>query len=158
MIRLQKAEPVHAAELAAIQREAFDRECERYGKEELGGPPGYADEEWQKTMMREACYYLILDSDSEGEEQADKLVGGAVVFPDESKKLCHLGRIFLQPCEQNRGLGRAAMRALEEQFPWAEAWELDTPDWELKNHRFYPRCGYRLVRAERGFFYYEKKC
>ncbi|WP_058302166.1 GNAT family N-acetyltransferase [Gorillibacterium timonense] len=157
MIRLVVAKPEDAAKLASIQQEAFDRECKQYGREAVGGPTGYADEEWQKSMMAEGHYFIISEVKEAVGAQTDSIIGGAIVFPDRERLSCHVGRIFLHPDKQNHGYGLTAMLALEHEFPWAVRWDLDTPDWELKNHRFYLRCGYQKIRETNGFYYYEKR-
>ncbi|MEO3947098.1 GNAT family N-acetyltransferase [Gorillibacterium sp. CAU 1737] len=158
MIHLKRARPEEASVLTAIQKESFDRECTRYGQEEQGGPPGYAEEAWQLAMMQDMHYFAILEGEEETAEgdRLDRLIGGAIVSENAAAGICHLGRIFLHPDKQGSGMGKVAMLALEQQYPDAIRWELDTPDWALRNHRFYPSCGYRKVNEANGFYYYAK--
>ncbi|MEH7464886.1 GNAT family N-acetyltransferase, partial [Bacillus thuringiensis] len=37
------------------------------------------------------------------------------------------------------------MNLIHQEFPEAEKWSLDTPEDNIRNHRFYEKCGYKVV-------------
>jgi GNAT superfamily N-acetyltransferase len=53
-----------------------------------------------------------------------------------------LGRMFVDPDLQNRGIGSEAMELLERELPDATRWTLETPPWNRRNHSFYRKAGY----------------
>lgn len=151
-IQLEKATPADAAQLTALQVRAFDEDVRRYPDAPAGGPPGYDDVAWQLEQMRRGHYFEIRD---DGE-----LVGGAIVFRTGPAS-CELGRIWVDPPRQGRGVGARAMELLEDAFPYATLWTLDTPAWATRNHSFYGHRGYRKVReapvGRMVLFFYEKR-
>lgn len=151
-IQIERATPADAAQLTALQVRAFDDDVRRYPDAPAGGPPGYDDVAWQLEQLRRGTCFKILDG--------DELVGGAIVFRTGPAS-CELGRIWVEPSRQGRGIGARAMELLEHAFPDATVWTLDTPAWATLNHSFYGHRGYRKVReAPAGrmlLFFYEKR-
>jgi GNAT superfamily N-acetyltransferase len=87
-------------------------------------------------MMQRATYYKILDD--------KRIIGGFIVF-NQGGGVCHLGRIYLDPDFQDRGIGGQAIEFIEKLFPAAKKWTLDTPSWAVRNHHFYEKHGYVKV-------------
>jgi GNAT superfamily N-acetyltransferase len=131
-IRFEKARSRDAATLARISERAFhsDIHC---GAPGIGGPPGYNSERWQSRMMRIGQYYRILVD--------GQIVGGFIVFPKEPRHY-ELGRIFVDPDFQNRGIGTRAFEFLWEEFPLANRWTLGTPAWNRRTRHFYQKVGF----------------
>lgn len=137
-MEIRKAHLSDCGELAQTSRRAFDADVE-VGAPGPGGPPGYDSPEWYQRAMGWGQVFVLAD--------AGRPVGGAIVFlktPNEAR----LGRIWLVPEAQNRGLGRLAMASLEAMFPAVSHWTLDTPVWNTRNHHFYARCGYRVAGTQ----------
>ncbi len=149
-LRLLRATPDDAAEMAAISKRAFNGDI-AYGAPgpEPGGPPGYDSPEWQQKAMswRGASYFKIV---SEG-----RIVGGAICF-DQGDGRVYLGRIFLDPTVQNQGLGRRAMALVMAEYPHASLWTLETPEWNQRTQHFYERVGFTKVRTDAGECHYER--
>ena len=134
---ITEAGPADCAALAATSKLAFDADILVGGP--AGGPPGYDSPDWHRIMLGEArVFTLAVDGE---------IAGGAIVFPS-SPEAAYLGRIWLVPALQNRGLGKEAMRLVEGSFPGVRRWRLGTPTWNLRNQHFYQRCGYRVAGAE----------
>ncbi len=126
------------AALAETSKRAFDADVS-VGAPGLGGPPGYDSVEWhQEAMTWGRVFTITVDG---------RLLGGAVVVVESATK-AYLGRIWLVPEAQNRGLGGQAMAAIESAFPTITRWRLGTPTWNERNQRFYARCGYRVIGPE----------
>ena len=138
--------------LGRIQREAFDSESARCGRAGPGGPEGYDTE---KGMLRLMTVSDVLRIDHQG-----MTVGGVAVTNSGTR--CRLVRIFVDPGNQGRGIGRLAFDRLLERYRDAAVWELDTPSWSSRKHRFYESLGFVKVgetdEHERGFrlFLYER--
>ena len=131
-VSLGKAYAEDARSLAAISQRSFDSDLD-LGAPGPGGPPGYADPQWQRRMMRMGDYHTLLVDDD--------LVGGAIVLrkgPGEYE----LARIFIDPARHRRGIGSRSMMLLHEQYPDARRWTLDTPAWNPRTRRFYEGLGF----------------
>ena len=93
-------------------------------------------------------YQAMIDND---------MVGAAIVFPDETKSSVYIGRIFIDSVYHRKGYGIHLMDCIEKNFPWAAEFDLDTPCWNERTNAFYKRLGYRIIKKEDGFVYYQKK-
>ena len=92
-------------------------------------------------------YQAMIDKD---------LVGGAIVFPDESNNSVYIGRIFIDSGYHRKGYGIRLMECIENEFPSAVEFDLDTPCWNERTNAFYKRLGYRIIKVEDGFVFYQK--
>lgn len=135
IIALKKAVARDAATLAEISKRAFasDLAC---GAVSPGGPPGYDSVGWQREMMKRGDYHKIL--------LGARIVGGLIVFRKAPQEY-ELGRIFIDPEVQRQGIGMQAMALMEAAYPLAKRWTLDTPVWNTRTNRFYPKVGFTRV-------------
>ena len=153
MIRFEQATPADAPALAEVQTRTFDDDSRRFAGQPCGGPPGYNSAAWQIDMLRRATAYYKILSD-------DQIIGGIIVF---NLKPGHyeLGRIYLDPAFQDRGIGQQAIRFIEQAHPDAVRWTLGTPSWAARNHHFYEKVGYVKTREVQDGdmieFRYEKR-
>jgi len=138
MIRLEKARRRDAKVLAKVSEEAFHEDV-NYGAPGPGRPPGYASEEFQVRMMRFGDYYKIT--------QGEQIVGGLLVHPQKPRHY-ELGRIFIAPGHQNQGIGSRVIEMMEQAYPLAKRWTLDTPKWNLRTQHFYEKMGYRQCAGQ----------
>lgn len=135
MIRIEKAKTEDAQILAGISSDAFNNDT-HYGAPGPGGPPGFDSSVWQRQMMKAGFYYKILSD--------YRIVGGFIIFKKGSDGM-ELGRIFIDPEFQNRGIGAEACSFMESSFPEIQRWTLETPKWNIRNHHFYEKMGYVKV-------------
>ncbi len=81
-----------------------------------------------------------------------KAVNNGVIIGSVRARLdgadCLIGRLFVHPDFQNRGIGARLMGKVEECFPDAERFELFTGDKSEKNLHLYRKLGYREFRRE----------
>lgn len=133
MLTFRRAQPDDAPALAAAQQQAFDQEFAFAGVTNSVAPEGYDSVEWQQQMMHETHYFTVL--------YGGQIVGGIIVV-DKGEGVYRLKRIFITPAAQNEGIGSACIRFLENHFPHAVKWTLDTPDWAYRSQRFYEKVGY----------------
>jgi len=132
IIALKKAVARDAATLAEISKRAFDSDV-ACGAVNPGGPPGYDSAEWQCEMMKHGDYHKII--------LGAQIVGGLIVFRKAPREY-ELGRIFIDPEVQRQGIGMQAMALMEAAYPLAKCWTLDTPVWNTRTNRFYPKVGF----------------
>ncbi|MCP4361095.1 MAG: GNAT family N-acetyltransferase [Chloroflexi bacterium] len=150
--KLECARPEDAKALALVSWKAFADDV-NYGAPAKGGPPGCRSDKWQAKMMQAGDYFKIVD---EGDQNRGRIIGGAIIF-DQGKGLIVLGRIFIHPDYQNKGIGSQVMLQLERAYPQARHWRLGTPEWNKRNHAFYRKMGYEIVgRKEEDGVLFEK--
>lgn len=147
-VTFERATVADVAVLTAIEKRTFDDDSQKFLGKETGGPPGYDSEEWNRNMLRRAHYLKIL---------ADGQVVGGMIVLDLRHGHFELGRIWIDPDYQNLGIGGKALAYIEEAFPQATRWTLDTPTWATRNRYFYAKHGYREVREDGEGVYFEKR-
>ena len=112
-------------------------------------PPGFDSIEWHQQMAREGhLYQAMIEKD---------LVGAAIVFPDETGKSVYIGRIYIDSVYHRKGYGIRLMECIEKNFLCAAEFNLDTPCWNERTNAFYKRLGYRVIKVEDGFVFYQKR-
>jgi len=132
-ITFERATVTDAEALVNVQIAAFHHDAVLYPGVEIGGPPGYDSVDDMHTKMAEGhCYRMT---------HAEQIVGGMVVF-EMGQEHVHIGLLFIDPAYHNRGIGTRAMQFLEQTYPSATLWSLDTPTWAIRNQHFYEKLGY----------------
>jgi len=111
-------------------------------------PPEFDSIEWHKQMAREGHLYQAMIE--------KELVGAAIVFPDETQRSVYIGRIFIDSVYHRKGYGIRLMECIESDFSCATEFNLDTPCWNERTNAFYQRLGYRIIKIEDGFNFYQK--
>jgi ribosomal protein S18 acetylase RimI-like enzyme len=152
VIVIEPAADGDAEALAEISRRAFENDV-NYGRPGPGGAPGYDSPDWQRKMIRNGRFFKVLEQ--------NRLIGGFVLFRLEDGSV-ELGRAFIEPECQNRGIGSELLRFAESVFPDTERLVLDTPDWNLRTQHFYEKAGYlKIGEIDSGvgflLFQYEKR-
>lgn len=80
-------------------------------------------------------------------------VGGVVLNINSETQHNSLEFFFIAVEYQNRGLGQAAWRAVEETYPETKVWSTVTPYFEKRNIHFYVnRCGFHIVEFWNAFY------
>ena len=143
-----KAEADQVVKIVEMSVRAFETDV-NVGGTKGEYPPGFDSIEWHEQMAREGhLYQAMVEND---------LVGAAIVFPDEINKSVYIGRIFIDSIYHRKGYGLRLMECIEKYFPCAAEFELDTPCWNERTNAFYKRLGYRIIKVEDGFNYYQKR-
>lgn len=112
-------------------------------------PPEFDSMGWHRKMAEEGKLYQVIKD--------KKLVGAAVLFPDKSNKSLYIGRIFIDSLYHRKGYGILLMKCIENEFPYVNEVNLDTPVWNERTNAFYKKLGYKKVKTEDGFVFYQKK-
>ena len=112
-------------------------------------PPEFDSVEWHKQMAREGhLYQAMIEKD---------LVGAAIVFTDDTENSVYIGRIFIDSIHHRKGYGIRLMECIEKNYPYAAEFNLETPCWNERTNAFYKRLGYRIIKVEDGFNFYQKR-
>lgn len=146
-MKLVKAEAAHIATLVDLSKRAFDSDQE-VGAAGIGGPPEYDSIPWHIQMMNENHLFTAVDG--------EKMVGGAILFPDNSSGILYVGRIFVDPTEFKRGYGIAIMGEIEKLYPNLSIFRLETPAWNSRTNQFYRKLGYEEKHRTKDEVFYEK--
>lgn len=140
MITIRRAVREDVKPLSDIQKSAFLPIFIRY--HDVGNPCLYGTEDITKRLeSREFRYYCILED--------DKIVGGmfykcsgSTLFGELGRGEYHLGRIYVDPERQDRGIARRAIMLGELEFPDAVVFTSEAPE-ELRRNRFcYSNAGF----------------
>lgn len=80
-------------------------------------------------------------------------VGGVMLNINSETQHNSLEFFFIAIEYQNRGLGQAAWRAVEETYPETKVWSTVTPYFEKRNVHFYVnRCGFHIVEFWNAYY------
>ena len=147
-MKLENAELKYIERLVAISKAAFDSDI-NVGAPEAGGPPDYDSIPWHIQMLNEGH---LLQAVMDGE-----IIGGAILFVDKDGETLYVGRIFLDPVHYRKGFGLTLMKMVETFYPGIRIIKLDTPLWNERTNAFYTKLGYREVKRDKEFVYYQKE-
>ncbi|UBU18876.1 GNAT family N-acetyltransferase [Nonomuraea gerenzanensis] len=134
---IERADPADAGEILTVQRAAYLTEAQLYGDPYI--PPLVESLEQVRKIVESALVLKALDG--------TRIVGA--VRGQLSGTTCLVGRLVVAPDRQGQGVGTALLRALHEQVPEAEAFDLFTGHLSEGNLRLYRRLGYRETSRER---------
>ncbi len=129
-------------ELTGVMTRAFDDDAQKHLGQPRGGPPGYDNgdffRQWLFGYPQTAGHKALLDG---------KAVAGIIVWilPEGHNVL---GAIFVEPAQQDRGVGARLWRFIEATYPQTKSWRLATPAWATRNHHFYEKLGFRRVERD----------
>lgn len=103
-----------------------------------GECPGYniTYESMLNSVVNKIVYNIIAD---------DQIIGN-ISIKDNQDNTYFLGCLCVIPEYENKGIGQRAINFIESEFPNATAWSLATPADKKKNHYFYKKVGYSIVK------------
>ena len=146
-MKLENAELKQIERIVAISKRAFETDIEVGGA--IGDyPPEYDSVIWHEQMLNEGH---LLQAVINGE-----IAGGAILFLDNDGETLYIGRIFLDPVHHRKGYGLSLMKTVESYYPGIKKIQLDTPLWNVRTNAFYTKLGYREVKRDEEFAYYQK--
>ena len=147
-MKLVNAELKHIERIVAISKAAFDSDI-NVGAAETSSPPDYDSIPWHIQMKNEGH---LLQAVIDGE-----IVGGAILYVDEEGETLYIGRIFIDPVHYRKGYGLSLMQMVEAYYSGIKKIKLDTPLWNVRTNAFYTKLGYREVKRDEEFAYYQKE-
>jgi ribosomal protein S18 acetylase RimI-like enzyme len=132
-IRFEKAELTDVEELINIRNSCFYEDYIRYGE-----CPGYnlSKEKMTEIILTRKLYNVICDN---------KIVG-SISVKDIKEEAYYIGCLCVIPEYENKGIGQATLKFIESEFPSVKVWTLETPADKLRNHYFYKKAGFKIVR------------
>ena len=138
-ISIRNTNASEAEKLSYIQKAAFQPLYEKY--HDAGNPYLRGEEDILRRLNKKFRQFTIL--------YKEKIVGGIFYWVSGSPHGMelkdgeyYLGRIYIHPKYQNRGIARAAILLCEKEFPDARCYYVDFPDDMEKNRRCYQNAGY----------------
>lgn len=126
--------------LIAIMTRAFDEDTRMHTDRLHDGPKGYDD----GTLLKKIC--------GDSQNTARKILAGGEIIGFFSVirdgTACVLNLFFLDPIFCGRGIGTRIYRMIEELFPNARRWTVETPEYSTRNLHFYiEKCGYVPIQS-----------
>lgn len=147
---IEQATVADAAEILALQKQAYLSEAELYGDFSIPPLTQKLDE-----IVAEFARRTFLKMIEEG-KIIDSVQGLQI------GDTCFVGRLIVHPDRQGQGLGTRLMAAIEAAFSHVERFELFTGHKSFANIRLYERVGYRIFRTEEVspalFLVFMEKC
>ena len=132
----------------AISKAAFDSDL-HVGASEPDAPPDYDSIPWHVQMLKEGHLFQAVIE--------EEIVGGAILFLDKDSETLYIGRIFIDPVHHRKGYGLSLMKMVETYYSGIKKIQLDTPLWNVRTNAFYTKLGYRVVKQDNEFAYYQKE-
>jgi GNAT superfamily N-acetyltransferase len=134
-LTIERASEADAEALLRAQIAAFDYDDVLYGVG-LGGPPGYNDIDHVRQTIREEQYYKIV---------YDGRIVGGISMVDEGEGHLYIDVLYIHPDYHNLGIGSKTIQFVEQAYPDAIKWTLNTPTYAIRNQHFYEKFGYMKV-------------
>ena len=150
-IEIKRACIEDAEEIVQAKADAFREELALYKR------PSKFNIEQEIDFIANCYSYILKDN--------NQIIGGVVV-EDKGNGHYYLKIIFVELEYQNKGIGGLIMKFIENEFPNANKWTLETPYLSYRNHHFYEKHGFIKIGEtesdpERNGFYlflYQKIC
>ncbi len=133
-LQIELATPADAPAILAIQKQAYRVEAELYEDDGIA-PLRESEDEVRAACAAGHVLKVVVDG----------TVAGSVRMQWDGTT-CHVGRLIVAPTMQNRGLGSALLRAVEERCPSGSRLELFTGHRSERNLYLYYKHGYREFR------------
>ena len=135
-VKIAWASSADLEEILDLQRLCYQSEAALYNDYSI--PPL---RESLAELMEQLRSAIILKGMEEG-----RIVGS--VRAEISDGTCSIGRLIVHPDDQNQGIGKRLMAAIEQAFPTARRYELFTGYRSTKNLSLYHKLGYREFRRK----------
>lgn len=146
-----EAQKVDAERLCEIAVSAFIEDTKyRPDTVLVNGPPGHDNVDVHRQWMKDHHYVKYVRG-------SDIVAGGVVNFETECAEIHGL---FVDSDMMNRGIGKELIQYLFERHPKIKTWQLETPDYAIRNQAFYERLGFICIQkteveANLGFGFYK---
>lgn len=124
--------------LTPIMKAAFDEDTRMHTELLADGPAGYdTGELLERLLKKENSISRVISCDG-------RVIGEYTIIKDGGSFTLDL--FFLDPEYASRGIGTIVWNHIEQSYPEAGSWYLETPSYSTRNRHFYEKCGFRAVR------------
>ena len=132
-IKFERATIDDAETLIQIRNRCFYEDYIKYGV-----CPGYniTKEHMMESILHKISYKIICDNQ----------VVGNISIRDNRDNTYYLSCLCVIPDYEYKGIGQSAIQFIEREFPDANLWTLETPADKVRNHYFYKKMGYSIVK------------
>jgi ribosomal protein S18 acetylase RimI-like enzyme len=150
-MEILQATVADAVEILALQKLAYQSEAERYNNYDIPPLKQTLDE-----IKDQFGNHIFLKVVSKG-----RTIGTVRAY--EENGTCYIGRLAVHPDSQNRGIGTALMKAIEDYYK-PQRFDLFVGSRSDKNIYLYKKLGYTIYKTEKygcgdiEIFYMEKYC
>lgn len=144
------AEKADLSRILELQYAAYRSEAEQYENDRIE-PLTQTLADLEAEFERKTILKAVLDGE----------IGGSV-RADAENGTCRIGKLFVRPDLQGRGIGKKLMEEIETRFAACERFELFTGSRSERNLAMYGKLGYRPFRTVQvnehfGMVYLEKE-
>ncbi|MCD5323285.1 MULTISPECIES: GNAT family N-acetyltransferase [Pontibacillus] len=153
-ITIEMARPEDAFDLRNVMKRAFDKESRKWltGEQEEKDyniePPGYGSVDRMMYSIHHLHTYKVM---------RDEDIVGGVILTLTGRSFGRIDRIFIDPSQQGKGIGRKVMNFIEDEHNGVRVWELETSRRQIGNLHFYEKSGYNKVFETEEECCYEKR-
>jgi ribosomal protein S18 acetylase RimI-like enzyme len=133
---IETADVNDAEAILKLQRTAYQSEAKLYNDSEI--PPLIETLSQLRALFSN---HIFLKATVNG-----KIVGS--VRANIHKGSCHIGRLFVDPECQNRGIGTQLLAEIERKYPSCRRFELFTGIKSQRNIQLYEKAGYKAYKTE----------
>lgn len=132
-IQFERATVDDIDKLIDVQNQSFYSDYIKYGQ-----CPGYnhSKESMTNIVLNKITYKIICNNQ----------IVGDIIVKNNNDSTYFLGGLCVIPTYENKGIGQEAIKFIEREFPKATVWTLETPADKKKNHHFYKKMGYNIVK------------
>lgn len=132
-IKFERAAIGDIDKLIDIRSQSYYQDYIQYGE-----CPGYnmSKENMTNSILNRISYKIICDNQ----------VVGNICIRDNEDSTYYIGTLCVIPDYQNKGIGQEAIKFIENEFPDATSWRLQTPADKERNHYFYKKMGYSIIK------------
>ncbi|WNS45969.1 GNAT family N-acetyltransferase [Paenibacillus sp. MMS20-IR301] len=133
-VKLIKAQAEDAAAIHAMQTQAFLPLLEKYQDHDTNPANETVERTVERINQAHADKYII---------SCSGVAVGAVRVTEKENKKYRVGRIFITPEHQGKGIAQQVFALIEQIYADAKSWELDTIMQEARNCYLYEKLGYK---------------
>jgi ribosomal protein S18 acetylase RimI-like enzyme len=136
-VMIKRAKTEDAEEILDLQKLAYQSQAKIYNDYSL--PPLTQTLEEVKVDFEDQIVLKATIS--------KRIIGSVRAYVDE--ETCYIGRLFVHPDFQNRGIGTELMNAIERTFNEAKRFRLFTGHRSDKSIYLYQKLGYKMIEIKR---------
>ncbi len=136
-MRILPAQLSDAQEILNLQKAAYTSEAILYNDFTIQ-PMIQTLEETEEEFKNQTVLKAVFD---------DKITGSVRAYSKD--QTCYIGKVIVHPDNQNQGIGKALVKAIEHQFPTTNRFELFTGYKSEKNIHFYTNQNYKQFKQEK---------